>query len=456
MKLDLTPIRSNYVAPNFGDDLVPIDPQLQRRMRRPMIIGGAVIAVLVVGLGLWASLSPLSVGVTAQGEVRVESNRKTIRHPETGTVRQVLVHEGQHVRAGQPLVLYNDIQSRASNDVSQNQVDALEAQSARYSAEATGRSSVTYPADLLARTADPRVAGLIRDQEVLFTTRLQLFESQNAVLGQRLEQLQSQIDGQQEQIKSVDEQIKLTQQEMDGYQTLYDKGYAPLPLILRYKRSVADLAGHKGSLLSEVARLKQQQGETRMQIASNRDTRTSQAAEGLRDSQAKIADATPRLSAAKESLDQTVIRAPVDGYVFNLTQFTPGGVTTPGEVLMDIVPADAPLVITAMIMPQDINKVHIGMSAKVRITALNARWHKPLEAKVVMVSADKIANEKAERAYFRADLQVDPQELAKLKQSTQITPGMAASVQIVSGERTIMGSLISPITDTLRGALSDQ
>ncbi|MBS0334287.1 MAG: HlyD family type I secretion periplasmic adaptor subunit, partial [Proteobacteria bacterium] len=299
-----------------------------------MIVGGAVIAVLVVGLGLWASLSPLSTGVTAQGEVRVESNRKTIRHPETGTVRQVLVHEGQHVREGQPLVLYNDVQTRASNDVSQNQVDALEAQAARFSAEATGRSTLTYPPELLARSSDPRVAGLIRDQEVLFTTRLQLFESQNAVLNQRLQQIQSQIEGQQEQIKSTDTQLQLTKKELDGYQILYDKGYAPLPLILQRQRSIADLEGRRGQLLSEVARLREQQGETRMQLASNRDTRTSQAAEGLRDSQAKIADAAPRLSAAKESLDQTVVRAPVDGYVFNQTQFTPGGVTTPGEVLM--------------------------------------------------------------------------------------------------------------------------
>lgn len=458
MKLDLTPIRSNYVAPNFGDELAPIDPALQRRMRRPMIVGGSVIAILVVGLGVWASFSSLSTGVNALGEVRVESNRKTIRHREAGTVRQVLVHEGQHVRAGQPVVLYNDVEPRASADVYQNQVDALEAQAARFTAEATGRPTVTYPADLTSRTADPRVAGLIRDQEVLFTTRLQLFESQNAVLNQRLEQLQSQIEGQQEQIKSIDEQIKLTKDEMAGYQTLYEKGYAPKPLILRYERSIADLEGHRGQLLSEVARLKQQQGETRMQMAANRDTRTSQAAEGLRDSQAKIADASPRLTAAKESLDQAVVRAPVDGYVFSLTQFTNGGVTSPGEVLMDIVPANAPLIVTAQVLPQDINKVHVGMPAKIRITALNARWHKPLEAKVVMVSADKMVNEKAERsaAFFRADLQVDPKELAKLKQSTRITPGMAASVMIVSGERTIMGQLISPITDTLHGALSEQ
>lgn len=456
MKLDLTPIQSHYVAPNFNDENVPVDPALQRRMRRPMVVGGIVIATLVVGLTLWASLSPLSTGITASGEVRVEANRKTIRHRESGTIRQVLVHEGQRVRAGQPLVLYNDVEARASYDVQQNQFDGMEAQAARFIAEATGRSELQIPPELASRMTDPRVAGLIRDQQVLFTTRLQLFESQNSVLNQRVDQIQSQIDGQQTRVKSIDEQIRLTQEELAGYQTLYDKGFAPKPLILQRQRAVADLEGTKGSLLADIARLRQQMGETRMQIAANRDTRTSQAAEGLRDAQLRIADAAPRLSAARESLAQTVVRAPVDGYVFNLTQFTPGGVTNPGEVLMDVVPADAPLIIMASILPQDVHKVHVGMDAKVRITGLNQRWHAPMQAKVIMVSADKISSEKSNLAFYRADLRVDAKELTKLKKSTQLTPGMPASVQIVSGEQTIMGSLISPITDTLQGALSDR
>ena len=197
-------------------------------------------------------------------------------------------------------------------------------------------------------------------------------------------------------------------------------------------------------------------GETRKQIATHRDTRTSQAAEGLRDAQARLTDAAPRLAAAKESLDQTVVRSPTDGYVFNQSQFTVGGVTGAGETLMEIVPANAPIIVMAEILPQDINKVHVGMDAQVRLTGLNARWHGPMKGTIVMVSADKIVNEKAEIAYYRADVRVDPQELTKLKKDTQITPGMPAQVTLVSGKKTIMGSLISPITDTLHGALSDQ
>jgi HlyD family type I secretion membrane fusion protein len=457
MKLDIGPVRSTYVAPVFGgDDRTPLDPALQKRLRRPMKIGAAIIGVFVLGLGLWASLYSRETGITAAGAVKVESNRKTIRYREGGTVRQILVKEGQRVRPGQPLILFDDVQPRAANDVFQSQYDGLLAQAARFSAEGTGKASLEFPPELTARIADPRVAGLIRDQQFLFTTRLQLFQSQNSVLSQRLDQLQTQIEGQQAQVASIEEQRRLTAEEMSGYQILYDKGFAPKPLILRYQRSIADLAGKKGSLLADIARLRQQIGETRMQMVATRDTRESQAAEGLRDAQARLADVTPRLTAAKQSLDNATVRSPVDGYVFNLTQFTVGGVTGPGEQLMDIVPANAPLMVTVMIRPEDVDDVHVGMKAQVRLNGLNQRWHSPLPATVVVVSADRIDNERTGQSAYRVDLRIDPKELTKLKHGATITPGMPAQAMIVAGERTVMGSLISPITDTLHDALRQQ
>jgi HlyD family type I secretion membrane fusion protein len=457
MKLEIGPVRSTYVAPTFGgDDRTPMDPALQRRLHHPMKVGAVIIAVLVLGLGLWASLYSRSTGITAPASIRVEQNRKTMRHKDGGTVRQILVREGQRVRPGQPLILFNDVEARAAYDVFQGQADSLLAQVARFNAEGIGKSALEFDPSLTARMSDPRVAGLIRDQQFLFTTKLQLFQSQMSVLSQRLDQLQSQIDGQQEQVKSVDEQTRLTAEEMAGYQILYDKGFAPKPLILRYQRSLADLAGRKGSLAADIAKLHQQIGETRMQMVATRDQRESQAAEGLRDTQARLADVTPRLTAAKQALDGTTVRSPVDGYVFNLTQFTVGGVTAPGELLMDIVPADTPLMVTAMIKPEDVDDVRVGMDARVRFSGLSQRWHSPLPAKVAVISADRIDNEKTGTSSYRVDLRIDPKELAKLKHGAQISPGMPAQALIVTGNRTVMGSLISPITDTLHDALRDK
>ncbi|WP_374469834.1 HlyD family type I secretion periplasmic adaptor subunit [Phenylobacterium sp.] len=456
MKLDLGPVRSTYVAPSFGgDDKGPMDPGLRQRMRRPMLVGGGVIGALVIGLGAWASVTKLPIAVSAPAEVRVESNRKTLRHREGGTVRQILVREGQFVRAGQPLLTFSDVEPRAAVDVFQNQYDALLAQNARFVAEAMDRASLAFPAELTARSADPRVATLIRDQEFLFATRLQLFQSQAAVLQQRLEQIETQIQGQQAQVDSVEEQKRLTEEELRGYRTLHEKGYAPKTLILRYERTLAELNGRRGSLLADIARLRQQMGETRMQLASIREERQSQAAEGLRDTQTKLADVAPRLTTARQTLESTVVRSPVDGYVFNLTQFTVGGVAGGGEVLMDVVPANAPMVVTAMIRPEDVDNVRVGMEGIVRLTGVNQRWQDPLPAKVTVVSADRITNPETGAAFYRVDMRIEPKDLAHLRGAT-LQPGMPAMASIVTGERTVMGFLISPITDTLNQAFREE
>lgn len=457
MKLDLGPVRSTYVTPTFGvDALEPLHPELERRLRRPMVVGAAIIAVLVVGLGLWAALTPLASGISAMGEVKVESNLRTIRHREGGTVRKILVREGQTVKAGQPMLTFSDTETRAALDVLQNQADILLTQAARASAEASGRPTIEFPPELVARATDPRVAGLMRDQQFLFDTRLQLFQSQNSVLEQRLDQIQNQIRGSQAQVDSVQDQSKLTDEEMSGYKTLYAKGYAPKQLILRYQRSMSELAGRKGSLLADIARLKQQQGETRMQMATIRDQRHSQGAEEMRESQAKLADIMPRLTAAKAVQEATVVRSPSDGVVFNLTQFTPGGAAGPGEVLMQVVPGDSPLMVSAMVKPQDIESVHVGQKARVRILALNPSWHGPMDGEVAMVAAEKTSNEKTGMAFYRVDVRINPGQLTKLRPNERVAPGMPASIMLVTGKRTLLGFLVSPITDTLDHAFREE
>lgn len=457
MKLDLRPVRQNYITPTFGgDDNAPMAPELEHRLRRPMVAGAGVIGAFVVGLGLWASVGQLSTGVTAPAEVRADAMRKTLRHRESGTVKQILVKEGQFVRAGQPLLLFNDVEARAAVDVLQNQYDTLMAQNARFTAEATGRTTLEFPPELTSRMSDPAVATLIRDQQFLFGTRQQLFQSQSAVLGQRIEQQQTQVQGQQAQVDSTVEQQRLTDEELDGYRKLNEQGFAPKTLILRYERSLADLAGHKGQLLSEIARLKQQMGETRLQLASLRDERESQSAEGLRDSQSKLADVIPRLTTARQTLEQTVVRSPVDGYVFNLTQFTVGGVVGGGETMMDVVPSGIPLTVTAMIKPEDVDEVHEGMKARVKLTGLNQRFSDSLNATVAVVSADRVTNEKTGQAYYRVDLRIGPGEVKKIKKGVVLTPGMPAQALIVTGRRSVMSFLISPITDTLEDAFREQ
>lgn len=454
MKIDFKPLRP-YVTPSFRAGDQALDPDIERRMRRPMVVGSAIVGVFVIGILVWAAFAPLTGAVMAQGIVRVEANRKVIRHREGGVVKQIPVTEGQHVAAGQVVMVMDDVQPRASVDVLQGQADALEAQIARFAAESTGRRTIEFPADLTARITDPKVAGLIRDQQFLFQTRLQFFESQNDVLAQREQQIQAQAAGVKAQIDATDESISLTKQELAGYQTLFEKGYAPKTLILRYQRSLADLAGKKGSLISDLTRLNEQKGETRIQIVAQNEQRVSQAAEGMRQMQTALAEVSPKLTAARQMLGDSVVRSPADGYVLELTQSTIGGVVGAGEVLMEVVPANAPLIVTVRLKPTDIDDVHPGMRARVRITAFNYRKVSPLQATVTNVSADQLVDQKSGAGYFKADLKIDPAELAKLPKGTKLTPGMPAQAMITTGKKTVLRYIISPLTDTIRDAMRD-
>lgn len=252
------------------------------------------------------------------------------------------------------------------------------------------------------------------------------------------------------------EQKRLTEEELAGYRKLNEQGFAPKTLILRYERTLAELAGRQGQLTADIARLKQQMGETRLQLNSIRNQRESEAAEGLRDSQAKLADVVPRLTTARQTLDGTVVRSPVDGYVFNLTQFTVGGVVGAGEVMMDVVPSGTPLTVTALVKPEDVDEVHVGMKAKIKLTGLNQRFNDSLDATVSVVSADRMTNDKTGTAFYRVDLRIPPSELKKLKKGFKMTPGMPAMALIVTGERSVMGFLISPITQTLEDAFREE
>jgi len=124
--------------------------------------------------------------------------------------------------------------------------------------------------------------------------------------------------------------------------------------------------------------------------------------------------------------------------------------------LMDIVPSNSPLMVTTMVNPVDISQVHVGMDAQVRLIGPNPRWNSPLPAKVVVVSADRLTNEKSGQSFYRVDLRIDPKDLKNLERTTKVTPGMTATGMIVTGKRTIMGFLISPVTDTLHHAFREQ
>lgn len=452
-----------------GEPAIPAEPQpgfaeldqgeseiIRLRLRRPIVAGSIVVLVLVVGLFVWALVSPITGAVVAPGAVRVEGNSKTLKNREGGVIRQIFVREGQFVRRGQVLMRLDPVQAESTVQVWQAQYDSAMADIARNQALLAGANDIRFPAELLSRQSDPQIAALIAGQRALFLSQTMLYSSQGSVLGSQAQQLQTQIQGMRAQMTSVDMQSGSIADELRGVRELNQLGYAPKTRVSSLERGSAQLKGQRGSILSDIARVQQQIGSVRIQIAQLAEKREGEAAEGIKTAQDKLTEAAPKLRATSESLAETMVRAPVDGYVFNLSQFTEGGVAQPGERLLDIVPSSTPLVVTARVRPNDIADVRVGMPARVTLTAFNPRTTPPIDGKVTLVAADATVDQEGKEAFYVVQIKVDAGELARIGNGVHMTPGMTAAVSIVTGSRTIMDYLLGPMTQSMRTAMRER
>ena len=428
----------------------PLSDSAQQNLRKPILIGLVLIAVFVVGTGIWASLSQIRGAVAAPGVFRVEASRKTLKSRDGGVVREIHVREGDEVQAGQLLLKFDDTVPRAQLSIFQNQYDAALMQAARLRAEIV-RGPLVIPPELLARRTDARVFAVIQNEQTVYDVRKSAIDSQASILNQRVEQLQSARVGLQIQADSAVEQLALSEEELRGYRTLLEKGYAPKTLVLRLERQLSESKARRGALMAELTRNGQQSGEARLQLASLYEQRAAESASNLRDVEARQTDLGPRLDASREGLNQTEVRAPAAGYVLGLSQHTIGGVAGPGEILMDVVPSNAPLIISAEVKPSDIDEVQPGMSAQVMLQAYNSYRVPKIQAEVLNVSADSLSSPETKAAYYLVSLRISPEELRKLPKGVRLYPGMQVSVMIMTGERSIMSFLLGPI-----GQLFDQ
>ena len=428
------------------------EPAVPVGVRTAVLLGFATIFLFFGGFMGWAAVAPLDSASIAPGVVKVETDRKTVQHLEGGIVREINVREGDHVRAGEVLIRLDDTQPRASLDLLHVRMMAAIALDARLVAERDGRHIVTRPIRLR-NGADDATAGEIIDAQIrIFDARRKTMSNQIAILEQRIAQFAEEINGLNGQIGAEERQIALLDQEIKSMAELVAKGIAPRPPYLELQRRQAELEGMRSQNLARVAQVRQSIGETRLQIAGLRTARTDEVVQQLRDTQAEQFDLAERIRSARDILRRTEIRAPIDGKIVALKVHTPGGVIGPGEPLLDLVPSDDRLVIDARVDPRDIDVVHAGLRALVRLTAFNQRNLPPLEGIVTSVSADRLSDERTGQAYYL--VRVEPDEILE-QAHVAIQPGMQAEVMIVTGTRTALESFLNPISRSLNRAFRE-
>ena len=434
-------------------------PGVTDNPRRELITGGVII-LLFFGLFLgWAAFAPLDAGAYAQGQIAVSGNRQAVQHREGGVVSALYVAEGDKVRRGQILLSLSSGEVRATERGVAGQVFALIAQRARLIAERDGLRAIPSPPEFA--DLPPEDASLAREslriQQLQFGARRTGRSTETGVLRQRIAQLNEQIQGYERQIAANLEQQRLIQEELEGMRSLARQGYAPLTRVRALERTAAQLNGELGSLRAQIARSREGVGETRLQMAGVTSEMNEDVADQLRQIDVQLNELRPRLTELRSQIARSEVRAPATGQVVGLTIFTQGGVIQPGQTLMEIVPRDASQIIVAQISPNDVDNLRVDQVTEVRFPGLRERNPPTIHGRVTRISADSFTVEETGASYFRAEIVVPAEELAKLGRSAEtLRPGAPVEVIILLRKRTALSYLLEPLTNNLWRSGSEQ
>lgn len=419
-----------------------------KALRRYQWAGFCGLALLVGGLGAWASLTAIQGAVIAQGVIAVETYLKRIQHRDGGIVAEIAVTEGDRVEAGQALIKLDDTDSRAELSIVLATLDEFHAKQARLLAERDDLSEIEFPAELISRGADKRIADILAGQRRLFTTQRAALKGRSEQLTERIGQLEQEVIGLDAQYASKKEQTRLVREELHNLKLLQKQGLVQANRVFALDRERADLEGAEGELFAKMASTRGRISEIRLQVIQLDDDARTKTLSDLRDAEATIAEAEQRRIAARAKLERTVIRAPRPGYVHQLAVHTIGGVIGPGADIMAIVPDLDQLVIDVHVRPEDIDQVTIGQTAQLRFPAFDQRTTPEVMGEVMQVDADLTTPTDQQAPYFGVRVGIEPEQL-ELLGSNKLKPGMPAEAFIRTKERTPFSYLLQPLTDQI-------
>ncbi|HYD94944.1 MAG TPA: HlyD family type I secretion periplasmic adaptor subunit [Noviherbaspirillum sp.] len=449
MKLLKNTEATEVVAQELPKINVDTDPSRHARL------GWLIVLLGFGGFLLWASFAPLDKGVPASGTVTVSSNRKVVQHQTGGTIEDILVKEGEVVKAGQPLVRMNDVAAKSNAEIARVQYFNARAVEARLIAERDGKKSIAFPPELESAKTDARVANNISLQAQLFSSRQAALQSDLAATDETIAGLKAQVRGLQEALDSQKQQQQFLKEQLEGMRDLAREGYVARNRLLDLERTYAQVNGGMSENIGNIGRAQRQIAELTLRRTLRQQEYQKEVRSQLSEVQKEAEALANRLKSLDFDLENAIVRAPVDGVVVGLNVFTRGGVIPGGFRMMDLVPADDPLVVEAQVPVNLIDKVHPDLKVELIFAAFNQNETPHIPGVVTQVSADRLVDERTGMPYYKIQAQVTP-EGKKLLKDLQVRPGMPVELFVKTGERTMMSYLLKPIFDRATTALTEE
>ncbi len=428
-----------------------LKPSVSRQQAKGMArIGLGVILFAIAPIGAWMSFAPLSMAVIAPGLVKVDLNRRPVQHLEGGIVREVLVRNGQRVKAGDPILVLGNVGVDADRNRASYRVNAERAAVARLEAERSRAEKMAIPADLKEAAAkDERVKQALAKE-------MSLFEAGRNSLASETGMMRSQRNGVEQEIQALTAQLEQSQTSLSAQRSVYETnrrlekdGYISPTRVAQIEASVADYASKREQQRSELARAKQRRADADMKIKSIENNYVRTASDQLKETASRLAEMEQELRKSEDSAARQVVTAPAGGEVIDLKINSPGAVVRPGESIADIVPSNAKLLVEARIRPEDINNVQRDQHARVRLTSVKYRKASMVTGQVVYVSGDRLVDR--DMAYYSVMIAADEKSLHDAGDLV-LQAGMPAEVYIEGNSQTALQYLAEPLTATIRKA----
>lgn len=418
--------------------------------------GTLVIAMCIVGLGLWASFARISGAVVAPGVVEVELRRQMVQHPEGGVVAEILARNGQMLPAAAPLVRLDGTEIVAELAIVSRAHDEATARLARLQAELRQDKTLVFDAELVARAAvDSKLAQSLAEESGLFVARQAVLAQTDAQWAARIEQTEAAVVGIDRQLAAARSLLAIAEDDLATQQELFAQGLVKRATVTALQRETVDLAGKVGAFEAQIAEAKSTVAGFELERIGVGVKATESVQGEMRQIAPELADLADQLRVLEVRRERLTLRAPMAGIVHDLQVATLGSVIPAGGTVASIVPGASGLVLSMRVNPAEIDRVWVGQQATVRFPALNARVTPDVEGVVAEIAADIATDEISGETYYavRIDLADSTAEVTPLD---RLIPGMPAEAHLEAEARTVLSYLLKPAADHFARAMKER
>jgi len=427
-----------------------VDAAIHRKGSSIAFVLTLVIGLLMVTFVVWAHFTVLDEVTRGMGSVIPSQKVQMIQNLEGGILQEISVQENQIVNKG-------DILIRIDNELAASQYrDAFtkaaehEAAILRLNAEIEGKSKLAFPESF--NEADPQV---LNDQKAIFQARQDQLEAELNVLRSQHSQRQQEIKEMQSRKAQLEQGLGLAKQQRDIAKPLVDQGVYPRVDYLALEREISSLQGDIDALRLAIPRIQQAANEASRRIEQRRAEFKAIALDEMNSRRGELKSLQQIMSAGEDRVTRTDIRSPVRGTIKQINLNTIGGVVRPGESILEIVPLDDTLLIEARIRPADIAFLHPGQKAMIKITAYDFSIFGGLDGVLEAISADTIEDDDGE-SFYKVKLRTQKNAIAYRGEELPIMPGMTASIDILTGKKSVLAYLLKPILRAKQNALRER